>query len=732
LSFASPRRGGLLVLLAATVALAGAAPAMATVTTATVTTPSDPTFLQYDVDGGASQTFDVEGTSDGTTGDAVDVICTDTNTILATAVPVDVDGSFSAPGLDVTRCPAWLNRILAVPTGQTDGFDLFTGPLLGVGSTQRSLIDGAPSGDALYDYEDKAVTAGAVNDYLSASGFGFADSWLFDADGASGHGLWANAATLQVGGRDGHAGRSEITVDGHDAYTPRGVVDLNSDLAGPVPQMSVTDDFDPATGAVTIHETDPLVFCGDGSGGIVEPTDDARPYCPEYLPAPAVLERTITEARGGRDTTIADAFTATDGATHTLALSYDNPLTHGNERFPGESGYTTHDDGATPSLGGDGHGAIFLEQTHGDPGHDNVQSAIAYATRPDRATVRVAPVDGTDQTTIQLQYTRTIPATGSADVSQTYIEDYDRDAVTAAAGEVSDAGAGPTVAFTSPADGAGTANDFVVVSGTAFDNGGVRSLTVGGLPTAVRADGTWSQTITGLTPGDNTITAVAEDGADNVARVTETVVYTPPVIPPAQDDDAGTPPPAAPVVAPPAPPSAVAILPSCTVPNVAGLASAGASAAIVAGGCSIGAVTSALSSSVAKGSVLRQSRAAGAKVPVYFPVDLVLSSGKPGQAKAVASATLKGSKLTIKLTCPQADGNTCTGSITITSKTTVGGHRLSLGTHKFTVRAGRSTNVVFTVKSTAAKAIRHLHTLKATVSLKGAASGSSSSLTIKG
>jgi hypothetical protein len=737
LSFASPRRGGLLVLLATTAALAGAAPAMADITTATITTPSESTFLQYDTNTGDPQPVDIEGTSDGTRGDHVNVRCYDASFgdfIDLTDVAVEADGSFSVPDADLSPCSQTLFRLRAVPA-DTDDFDwsTFAGPLFGNGYRNISYDLDQPVGRQLYDYELRSVTADASNDYSSVSSAGLAVGDLFDSDTTPHGGSWEGVDTLQNGGRDGEPGRSEITIDGHDVYTPRGAHDINSGAAGLPPEMTVTSDApDAATGELTIQETDPLVYCGDGSGDIADPDSDTAAACPEFLPAPVQLVRTITESHGGLQSTIVDRFSATDAAPHALTLAYDNRLTHaaGNIRFPGESAYSAHADGVTPSLGPDGQGAIFVEQNHGAPGPDNVQGAIAYATRPDRALVQVKAVDNSDQTTLQLQYTRTIPATGSAEVSQSYIQGFDRDDVATGAGVPTDAAQGPSVAFTSPVDSAGVTNDAVTVTGTAFDNGGLLSLAVGGRPTSVSPDGTWSQTITGLAAGTNTITVVAHDHAGNTAQASLTVVYTPPETPPAQDDDE-TPPPAAPVVAPPVAPVA-SVTPSCTVPKVAGLPSAGAAAAIVAAGCSVGNITSTLSAGAAKGAVVRQSRAVGARVPVYFPVDLVLSSGKAGQAKAVSSATLKDSKLTIRLTCPQADGNRCTGSITITSKTTVGGHKLALGTHKFTVRAGRSGNVVFTVKSTVAQAIRHAHTVKATVSLKGASSGAASSLTIKG
>jgi hypothetical protein len=550
----------MVVLLAATAALAGAAPAMADITTATVTAPSDPAFLQYDVNNADPQPFDVEGTSDGTTGDLVDIRCYDGAfgdfTDLATDVAVDADGAFSVPDADLSTCPQTLFRLRAVPAGADDvDTSMFAGPLFGNGYRNLSYDLDQPVGQQLYDYELKSVTAEASNDYSSVSSTGLAEGPLFDSDTTSHDGSWEGVDTLQNGGRDGEPGRSEITLDGHDVYTPRGAHDMNS---GPLPaEMTVTSDApDPATGELTIQETDPLVYCGDGSGDIADPASDTAPACPEFLPAPAQLVRTITESNDGLQSTIVDHFSATDAAPHALTLAYDNRLTHaaGNARFPGESTYSVHADGVTPSLGPDGHGAIFVEQNHGAPGPDNVQGAIAYATRPDRALVQVKTVDDSDQTTLQLQYTRTIPATGSAEVSQSYVQGFDRDDVATGANVPTDAAQGPSVAFTSPADGVGVTNDAVTVTGTAFDNGGLLSLAVGGLPTSVSPDGTWSQTITGLAAGTNTITVVARDHAGNTAQASVTVVYTPPETPPAQDDDAGTPPPAAPVVVPPVAP----------------------------------------------------------------------------------------------------------------------------------------------------------------------------------
>ena len=83
----------------------------------------------------------------------------------------------------------------------------------------------------------------------------------------------------------------------------------------------------------------------------------------------------------------------------------------------------------------------------------------------------------------------------------------------------------PTVAVTSPAEGASLAGATVEVTGTAVDpagaNGaaasGVASVTVNGAAATLHADGTFAATVSGLSAGPLTLTAVALDAAGNVA-----------------------------------------------------------------------------------------------------------------------------------------------------------------------------------------------------------------------
>ena len=77
---------------------------------------------------------------------------------------------------------------------------------------------------------------------------------------------------------------------------------------------------------------------------------------------------------------------------------------------------------------------------------------------------------------------------------------------------VAEAGTKPTVAVTSPQDQFVTLQSGVSVLGTALDARGISGVTVAGTP-ATSSDGfaTWSAMLTGLTPGQNTLTVVATD-----------------------------------------------------------------------------------------------------------------------------------------------------------------------------------------------------------------------------
>lgn len=86
----------------------------------------------------------------------------------------------------------------------------------------------------------------------------------------------------------------------------------------------------------------------------------------------------------------------------------------------------------------------------------------------------------------------------------------------------------PTVAITSPANGAPVADPaHVTVTGTASDGQGPVTVTVNGQAATVAADGTFSVVINVGTASPATITAIATDGGGNTAQASVSVTTTP-------------------------------------------------------------------------------------------------------------------------------------------------------------------------------------------------------------
>jgi glucodextranase-like protein len=95
----------------------------------------------------------------------------------------------------------------------------------------------------------------------------------------------------------------------------------------------------------------------------------------------------------------------------------------------------------------------------------------------------------------------------------------------------------PRIAIGNPADGSTVASPALTVAGSASDPGGsIASVKVNGEPAAVAPDGTFSKALT-LSEGENTISAVARDGAGNESTVSVKVTYAPAT--PTQDPAGG-------------------------------------------------------------------------------------------------------------------------------------------------------------------------------------------------
>ena len=181
------RRLALALFAALALTLAAAAGAQAAVTHSSITSPTDPFF---GFDQGQTQNVTISGTSDGTTGDDVDILCYNddgstgtAHSTVASDVPVAADGTFttSVPISDLVYTTVVYStgycRLRAVPSGTapTSGLSAFAGPRALVGHLLQMIED-----DRLFDYYAESPQLTATADFNSYGSCGLADSYLFD------------------------------------------------------------------------------------------------------------------------------------------------------------------------------------------------------------------------------------------------------------------------------------------------------------------------------------------------------------------------------------------------------------------------------------------------------------------------------------------------------------------------------------------------------------------------
>ena len=124
-----------------------------------------------------------------------------------------------------------------------------------------------------------------------------------------------------------------------------------------------------------------------------------------------------------------------------------------------------------------------------------------------------------------------VPAGGSTSLSYVYSVGYSVADVTALALAAQDRFEPPSVVIGSPASGTAVSSPSVTASGIVSAGSGITSLVVGGQSVPVASNGAWTAEVP-LSPGTNTITALATDGAGATAQAQLAVVYNPPPPPP--------------------------------------------------------------------------------------------------------------------------------------------------------------------------------------------------------
>ncbi|RNL77678.1 hypothetical protein [Nocardioides marmorisolisilvae] len=296
-------------------------PASADVSTTTITSPLDGAhYLVDDAHSDPVETVTVTGTSDGTTGDTVDIRCfgvagsRDWNGG-AFAVPVQVDGTFSAE-MPITAAKASC-RLRAVPDSFTDGASLaaFSGPTITTEYLTSTKVASGPHAGMTYDFDAVFQGSKAWNEFHSVGRGGLFGSQLSYPGGISSNYLWSGAAA-GLPHRSG-AVRSAVRIDGKDAFSPyTAQAALNFVDRPGAPALTYSAQRD-ASGVVTIRETDPYVLC---SSVTTYPPDPGA--CPEFKTAGVQLERTYTTADSDRQVRVRDVWRSTDGKAHSISGIY--------------------------------------------------------------------------------------------------------------------------------------------------------------------------------------------------------------------------------------------------------------------------------------------------------------------------------------------------------------------------------------------------------------------------
>ncbi len=416
-------------------------------------------------------------------------------------------------------------------------------------ATQTTVLSGLNAGKLEYYYLYNSQPAGAF-EYASLGGCSISESYNYDSvtygaiTGFNSESLdfcnawfsWANGGT-----KAGQAPptRSELRVDGIDAYVAGnafGINGMNTFNNPGFPALSYSYSVDPATGNLSLDETDQVVRCSPGG---VFPPDPA--HCASFVPTGVQVNMHIVQNEAGRVAEVVQRFQSTDNAPHTVDALENNDFYHrgkdGELGFPwtgsGMQPYTTPGQVvAGPSAAGPGSFFVKGSASVPDGSQAAPQGQVTFSNPPSSETI-VATTNNSVNTIpsaaiswVDLHYALTIPAGGSVPLGFSYSNAF------TGAQAASDAAAAqslfrPTVSIASPQNGIDTAQPTVNVSGRAGDATGLGAVTVNGRSVAVAGDGAWS-TVVGLTPGLNTITAVAGNVFGNRAQAQTTVVYVPP------------------------------------------------------------------------------------------------------------------------------------------------------------------------------------------------------------
>jgi hypothetical protein len=594
-------------------------------TTQNPTTSDNPYLLSVDNPPNAT-TVTVMGDAPGANnGDAVDVVCyygaSPTVAKLNTSPIAISGGKFSIGPIPLKPIAGHACRLRAIPAGSETGpeLDSFSAQPVAVSEWARELaISSGPNLNTVFNYyvNDVTFTGSATwsaagtpiqslpTSYKNACG----GPEIAPLDAAYDVGNFAIDCTGSLLSDDlgSFGGRSEVQIDGRNAYDPAAAQGLFTS-GSPISQnlngfpASLADglDWDPATGMISSDATDPYVEC-DGPNE-EKPTPAS---CPGFVNSGVVLHRNITTSDGGLVVAMTDTWTSTDGRAHALDLLYDDavglvtspPDGEPGYEFPGQSTFSPYAAGDTLPGPGTAPGSILVHTNvaaaDGDP--NEAVGALTFGTAP--SGYAFTANDDFEEHNVLV-----VPAGGSTTLSYVYSVGYTLADVTALALAAQDRFEPPAVVIAPPAGGTSVSTATTTLSGITTAGSGVKSLLVGGQTVPVASNGAWTAQVP-LSPGTNTITALATDAAGATAQAQVAVVYNPPPTPPA-----------------PA---------RCQVPRTKGMKLPAAEKALRRSHCKVGKIKKQTSHAVRRGRVTSTSPRAGRTVRAGSKVELFVSKGR--------------------------------------------------------------------------------------------------------
>jgi hypothetical protein len=424
-------------------------------------------------------TIDVQGKAPGSTpGDMVDVVCfygTGGLTQLKTNVKVVSGGTFDTGAVPLRPIAGHACRLRAVPAGAESSSNLdvptFAGPQVAVSEAAlplSAISGGTVNPGAPYNYyvNDVTFTGWAAWNAVGTNGCG---PYAAPIDALFKRGAFAIDCAGSLLGDDLGAwgGRSEVQIDGHNAYdaasayalVPRtnGKDNGTQDLPG-FPTLTASVNWDPTTGTISSSSQESWVAC---SG-----TDPYQPKsiadCPSFVNTGVKLERDISVSDGGRVVAMTDHWFSTDGNSHTVDLLYDdyvglstNPAVRAY-KFPGQSAFAAHLAGDPLPGPAAGPGSVFVHtnQAASDGNPAEAFGAITYATAPSgfhfAPAAAAAPTPPPPSNEFEEHAVASVPAGGSASLSYVYSVGYTLADVQSLATAAQDGFTPPPVSVTSP------------------------------------------------------------------------------------------------------------------------------------------------------------------------------------------------------------------------------------------------------------------------------------------